>query len=106
MHRNFLIIRYNSNTRLKADMELSEDEVAEVVAAVTDRLRADAFQLTDLTVEKANRLLGGFHDRAERQSRSAYSARHVVIAGRRGAGKTSTMVRAYLKLWLDGNSCA
>jgi hypothetical protein len=85
--------------------QLNPEDVAAVITMLNNRLRADPFELKDLDEKKATELLQQFHDRKLPETAAVRSNRHVVLTGRRGAGKTSTMMRAYLELWLEGFQC-
>jgi hypothetical protein len=89
----------NARTGLTAEL------VQHLVALINDRLRADPYELEDLTEEKALALLQEFHDRHQIEAGAVRSNRHVIVTGRRGAGKTSTMMRTFLELWKDGLVC-
>jgi hypothetical protein len=85
--------------------ELTQEDVGRIITILNNRLRANPFELHDLTSARANDLLKEFHERAQPEAGAVRSLRPVVLTGRRGAGKTSTMMRTFLELWLQGNTC-
>ena len=85
--------------------ELTAEGVGHVITVLNNRLRADPFELRHLDEQRADALLRNFHDRILPETAAVRSNRHVVLTGRRGAGKTSTMMRAFLELWREGHVC-
>jgi hypothetical protein len=89
------------NVRSSIDAEL----VQELVQLINDRLRADPYDLQGLTDERADTLLREFHERQQIEAGAVRASRHVIITGRRGAGKTSTMLRTFVELWKEDFVC-
>jgi hypothetical protein len=85
--------------------DLVANDLIAIADAINDRLRTDSVSVSALNEADAKVLQRRFLERVIPDATSMKSLRHVLLTGRRGAGKTSAMVRALVDLWLENSVC-